>query len=133
MKQTRPVLPGQVFRSNDRRETRYVRVIGIHGDHANVEPVYGGQRTGHWHAHAHARVTAIRLRAFNSPSQRGFTLVDAPWPVDAIRIDIQDGSDLFVDRLVRAIEQEARDFLGEHRHLRVMVRDTPVLEVTGGR
>lgn len=132
VKTTRPVLPGEIYRSNDLRDVnRCLRVVAVGREHVVVEKV--GSFGSAWIAITGARQTRIRRSAFHSKAQRGYTLIDSPVPTRRIVVEIDGADELISQRLFLAIEQEAQDFRDHHTQVTISVDGSHHTTVTGKR
>lgn len=130
----KPVLPGQVFRDNDSRVThgiRYVQVLAVDSNSVWARRV---TKIGdEWIGDESYRTTRIRIKVFHSKAQTGFTLVDSPVPVRKMTIEIEGADDLIAQRLLHAIDREAREFDGHFTHLQVSADGSSMLALRGKR
>jgi hypothetical protein len=128
-----PVLPGEIYRDNDIRSTgsgpRYVQVVVVDGERAHIQGVY---RFGQGWV-SNGRQTRVRLQAFHSKSQRGFTLVESPWPAQRLTIEVTAGTSLLIQRLIYSIETEAHEFQSEFASIAITADGSKVLDITGKR
>jgi hypothetical protein len=130
-----PVLPGEIYRDNDGRQgshgTRYVQVVVVDGERAHVQRV---KKDGSgWVHEAQFPSTRIRLAAFHSRAQTGFTLIDTPWPAQRLTVEVTGGTDLIIQRLIYAIESEAHEFQSEFASIAITADGSKVLDITGKR
>lgn len=135
MKPRPPVLPGEIYRDNDNRTsgtgTRYVQIVVVDGQRAHVQRVR--KNGGGWVHDERFPSTRIRLAAFHSKAQTGFTLIDTPWPAQRLTIEVTGGTDLIVQRLIYAIESEAHEFGSEFASIAISADGSKVLDINGKR
>ena len=132
VKTTRPVLPGEIYRSNDLRDVnRLLRVLTVSRETVFVQKV---ERFGEAYVPVGgARETRIRRSAFHSKAQRGYTLIESPIPARSIAVTIDGADDLIAQRLLLALEQEATDFAAHHSRVSIIVDGAHQIEVVGTR